>query len=226
MLAHSFTHSHGRGGNFVQDDALLAIITPEGQHAGGTLLDAGGAAHAFGVLHRQTLVREVHDVDPLMANRGADVAGNAFRFFGKNPETRETRIDVHEGGQRTKEPAPDAPGIFEIKADADDAAEENIHEPFVVRVGNQLTVAVFALEQQMEGGCKYRLRPNPAEDPDEQKEERDSEDHLARHVQPIPERTMRHFVALLVAHRFGERAAGANPAAVSALAPAPDDEPG
>src|SRR5438034_10932353 len=34
---------------------------------------------------------------------------------------------------------------------------------------------------------------------------------------------MRHFVALLVAHRFGERAAGANPSAIGAFAPAPDD---
>src|ERR1044071_4801198 len=34
---------------------------------------------------------------------------------------------------------------------------------------------------------------------------------------------MRHFVALLIAHRFGERAAGANPSTVCAFAPAPDD---
>src|SRR5438874_93774 len=33
---------------------------------------------------------------------------------------------------------------------------------------------------------------------------------------------MRHFVALFVAHRFGESAAGANPSAISAFAPAPD----
>src|SRR5687767_14288225 len=74
----------------------------------------------------------------------------------------------------------------------------------------------------MKGGSENGLRPDPAEDSDEEEQERDGEDYLPRHVQPIPERTVRHFVALLVAHRFGERAAGADPAAISALAPAPD----
>src|ERR1043166_2473435 len=99
---------------------------PERQHAGRTLLDTGRAADAFGVLHRETFVCEVHDVDSLMADRCADVARNAFRFFGENSEARKSRVDVHERGERAKETAPNAARIFEIKADADDAAEENI----------------------------------------------------------------------------------------------------
>src|SRR5437016_4315804 len=104
----------------------------EGKNASRTLLDAGGATDAFRVLHRQAFVREVHDVDALVADRGADVAGNAFRLLWKNPEAREARVDVHEGRERTKEPAPDAARVFEIQAYTDNAAEEDIDEPFVV----------------------------------------------------------------------------------------------
>src|SRR5437588_11403142 len=104
----------------------------EGQNASGTLLDAGGATDTLGILHRQTFVREVHDVDALVADRGADVAGNAFRFLRENPEAGKASVDMHEGRERTKEPAPDAPGVFEVKADANDSAEEDIDQPFVV----------------------------------------------------------------------------------------------
>ena len=47
---------------------------------------------------------------------------------------------------------------------------------------------------------------------------------LPDHVQAVPKRTVRHLVAMGVAHRFGERAAGADPAAIRALAPAEDDQ--
>src|SRR5205814_9808721 len=140
--------------------APRAIVMSEGEDAGRTLLDAGGAAHAFGVLHRETFVREVHDVDALVADRGANVAGNAFRFLRENPEAREARVDVHEGRERTKEPAPDAPGVFEVEADANNSAEEDVDEPFVVGIGNQLTARVFSFEQQMEGRSGDRLRPD------------------------------------------------------------------
>jgi hypothetical protein len=118
----------------------------EGEDASRTLLDAGGATDALGVLHRQTFVREVHDVDALVADRGADVAGNAFRFLGENPEAREARVDVHEGRERTEEPAPDTTRVFEVKAYAEDAAEENIDDPLVVGVGNELATRVFSFE--------------------------------------------------------------------------------
>ena len=118
----------------------------EGEDAGRTLLDAGGATDAFGILHRQTFVREVHDVDALVADRGANVAGNAFRFLRENPEAGEARVDVHEGRERTKEPAPDAPRVFEVEADANNSAEEDIDEPFVVRVSNKLAARVLSFE--------------------------------------------------------------------------------
>src|SRR5438067_7002185 len=118
----------------------------EGEDAGRTLLDAGGTAHAFGILHRQAFVREVHDVDALVADRGADVAGNAFRFLRENPEAGEASVDVHEGRERTEEPAPDAAGVFEVKANANDASEENIDQPFVVGVGNQLATRLLSFE--------------------------------------------------------------------------------
>src|ERR1700686_691700 len=139
----------------------------EGEDASWTLLDAGGATHAFGVLHGQTFVREVHDVDALVADRGADVAGNAFRFLRENPEPREARVDVHEGRERTKEPAPDAPRVFEVKAHANNTTEEDVNEPFVVGVGNQLAARVLSFEQQMERGSCDRLRPDPAGQPNE-----------------------------------------------------------
>src|SRR2546421_9036759 len=119
----------------------------ERQHASRALLDTGRTTHAFGVPHRQAFVREIHDVDSLVANRGADVARNAFRYFGKNPEAREARVDMHQRRERAKKPTPDPAGILEIEPDADDTAEKNVDQPFVIRVGDELTVAVFPLEQ-------------------------------------------------------------------------------
>src|SRR2546421_12694964 len=107
---------------------------PKSKYARGTLLDASGTTDAFWILHRQTFVGEVHDVDPLMADRSANVAGNAFRFLGENPKARKACIDMHERGERTKETAPDPARVFEIKTDANDATEKDIDHPFVVCV--------------------------------------------------------------------------------------------
>src|SRR5436190_14189396 len=136
-LSMSLPHANRRSRKPVQDNALLAVVMPERQDTGRTLLHTGGTAHALRVLHRQTFVREVHDVDSLVADRSADVARNAFRFLRENPEPGKPRIDVHERGKRTEESAPDAAGVFKIKADADDAAEENIDVPFVDEIGSQ-----------------------------------------------------------------------------------------
>ena len=89
---------------------------------------------------------------------------------------------MHEGREWAKEPAPDASGIFEIQTDPDDAAEENVHQPFVIRVGDELTIAILSLEQQVENGSENRLRPDPSEHAEEQEQDRDREDHLSRHV--------------------------------------------
>ena len=61
---------------------------------------------------------------------------------------------MHERGERTRETAPDPAGVLEIKTHADDATEENIDEPFVVGLGDQLSGAIFSLEQQMESGSR------------------------------------------------------------------------
>ena len=53
---------------------------------------------------------------------------------------------------------------------------------------------------------------------------REEERGLPDHVEPIPERAMRHFVAIGIAHRLRQRAAGADPAAIGAFPPAKDDE--
>src|SRR5205085_11175573 len=108
-------------------------------------------------------------------------------------------------GERAKETAPDATRVFEIKSDTDDAAEENVDEPFVIEVGGEPAAAVFSLEQQMECGRKNGLRPNPSEHSHEEQKECDRQDHLPRHVQSVPERAVRHFVALAIAHRLRER---------------------
>ena len=131
----------------------LAVLSnsSEAKRSGGAHLNTSRAANAFWIFHSESLIGKVHDIDSLVTNRGANVAGNTLRFFRENPEAREACVDVHESGQRTKEPAPDASRIFEIKTDTDDAAEENIDHPLVVDVGDQLSRAVFSLQQQVKG---------------------------------------------------------------------------
>ena len=91
-------HLHGRGGETVEDGDAIFAEASEAEDAGGALLHAGGAAEAFGVFHGHAFVGEVHHVDALMTNAGADVAGDALFLFGKNPIAREARVDVHERG--------------------------------------------------------------------------------------------------------------------------------
>ena len=57
-----------RGWELVEKAYAIFSDTPEVEHSSRALLDAGGTAHTFGVLHRFTLVGEVHDVDALVAN--------------------------------------------------------------------------------------------------------------------------------------------------------------
>src|SRR5678810_1333669 len=71
----ALAHDHRRRRKEIQRDGLsLPVHLPELEHAGGTHLDAGRAAHALGVLHGLSLVREVHHVDALVADRGADLS--------------------------------------------------------------------------------------------------------------------------------------------------------
>jgi hypothetical protein len=67
-----------------------------------------------------------------VADGGADVARDALRLLGEDPETRESRVDVHERGERASEPAPHAAREPEIETDADDPGQEDVHDPVVV----------------------------------------------------------------------------------------------
>lgn len=87
-----------RGGEGIEDDFASGLSASEGEYSSRAALDAGGASNAFGILHRDSFVGEVHDVDALVADGGADVAGDAFAFVREDPELREARVDVHEGG--------------------------------------------------------------------------------------------------------------------------------
>ena len=118
----------------------------KGKHPGWTLLNTRRTADAFRIFHWQTFIREVHDIDPLVTNGSADIAGNTFRFLGENSKAREACIDMHEGSEWTKETAPNPSGIFEIEANANDSSEKHIDHPFVVNVIDQLACVIFSFE--------------------------------------------------------------------------------
>src|SRR5215468_1894683 len=118
-----FVRADRRGGQDVEHDAALLGVAAETERARWAHLHAGRATHAFGILHRHALVGEIHDVDALMTDRRADVARDAFLLVGENAKARETRVDVHERGERASEAAPDAAAEPEVTAHADDAGQ-------------------------------------------------------------------------------------------------------
>lgn len=63
----------------------------------------------------------------------------------------------------------------------------------------------------------------PAQDAGEEYEKREAEEKLTDHVEAIPKRTVRHFVAMGIAEGFGQTSAGTDPAAVSAFTPSPNE---
>lgn len=77
------------------DGVVGCVEAAKGEHAGRAALHAGRAADAFGVAHAEALVGEVHDVDALVADRRADVAGDALFLVRENSEAREAGVDVH-----------------------------------------------------------------------------------------------------------------------------------
>src|SRR5262245_41635405 len=216
-----FGHQHRRGGDGLEDGLAAAPDPPEAERAGRTGVHAGRAAHALGVLHRQPLVGEAHDVDALVAHRRAHVAADALLLVGEDAETGEARVDVHERRQRAGEATPDAPGEPEVEADADDAGEEHVDDVVVVvdRVAVEGGVVDLA-----DGVAERRLRPGPAHDARGEQGEAERQNHLTDQVYAIPAGAVRHFLALGVADGLGEGAAAADPAAVGAFAPATDDE--
>ena len=91
-------------------DAACVVEVSETQYAGWAGLNAGGAANAFRIFHGQPLVGEIHDVDPLMADRGADIAGDTFFLVGKNAKAGKSGVYMHQRGQGTGEATPDTAG--------------------------------------------------------------------------------------------------------------------
>src|SRR6266581_3429912 len=65
---------------------------------------------------------------------------------------------------------------------------------------------------------------HPAEDSEPENCKSKSERDLADHIDSIPKGTVRHLRPVLVPHRFRERAARANPAAIRAFSPAKNNE--
>ena len=80
----------------------------EVEHSSRALLNAGGATNTFGILHGLAFVGKVHDIDSLVADRGADVTRDAFVLIGKDAELTECAlVDLHESRERASEAAPD-----------------------------------------------------------------------------------------------------------------------
>ena len=98
------------GGEVIEDWIRFlfgATEAPEVQNPCWTLLNASGAANALRILHGFAFVGEVHDVDTLMANGGADVTRDALIFVRKDAElAKGSLVNVHEGGERAAEAAP------------------------------------------------------------------------------------------------------------------------
>src|ERR1051325_2145840 len=114
---------------------LTSFVQPaEIQHAGGTHLNASRATDTFRILHRQTFVRKIHDIDALMTNGSANIAGNALFLIRKNPEARESRIDVHQRRERTSKTAPDASAEPEIHSNTYDTRQKNVNHMIVVQL--------------------------------------------------------------------------------------------
>src|SRR5438552_125958 len=111
-----FLHDHGRGRKEIQLQRLpFSIHLAELEHAGGAALHARRASNTFRVLHRHALVREIHHVDALVTDGGADVARDALLLVRDDREAAEARVDMHESGQRAHETAPDAAGEPEVE---------------------------------------------------------------------------------------------------------------
>src|ERR1043166_8511919 len=134
LLLLLLAHSHSRCAQRIQRNRTIGLQSPKRKRAGWAFLHTRAAPDAFGILHRQAFVREVHDVNTLMADGRADITRNAFRFLREDTEPRESRVDVHQRRQRTGEPAPHAPAEPEIHPDANDAREEHVDDVIVVQL--------------------------------------------------------------------------------------------
>ncbi len=160
-----------------------------------------------------------------MTHRRADVARDAFLLVWEDAVFRESRVDVHQRRERAGEPAPHAPSEPEITSQAYDPCQENVHDVVVVELHAEERPAA---EQAVIPACgpdaQRRLRPSPGDDAQTEQHEGGGQHDLPDHVHPVPEWTVRHLLAVRIAHRFRQRTTGADPAAVGAFTPAIDDQ--
>jgi len=69
-----------------------------------------------------------------MADRSADITRNALLLIGEDAVFGETRVDMHQRGKRTGEPAPDTPTEPKIKPNPDNSREKNIDDVIVIEL--------------------------------------------------------------------------------------------
>ena len=143
---------------------MIAVETTKIENAGRAGLNAGGAANAFGIFHGFAFVGEGHDVDALVADAGADVAGDAFILIRENSKAGEAGVDVHQRGERTGEPAPDSAGEMEVEGDAEDAGQPKIDEVGIVRDRH-------GVEERAEERVQAATGKHPADDTDGEDDE-------------------------------------------------------
>ena len=91
----------------VYNRVSIFAYSTQGEHACGALLDTSGASNALRVLHGGAFVGYVHDIDALMTDAGADIAGDAFLLVREDAKLAKSGIDVHKGCEWAGKAAPD-----------------------------------------------------------------------------------------------------------------------
>jgi hypothetical protein len=133
-----FLNASDRGGfQSIRNYASFPIITAESENSSRTLLDACRTTNALRICHRQTLVGKIHDVDSLMTDRSADIAGNAFHLLREDAKSRESCIDVHQGSERTCKATPNPSAKPKIAAYPNDACQKHVHEVVIIELDPQ-----------------------------------------------------------------------------------------
>ncbi len=112
----------------------FCVDLTEGEHAGGTRLHAGAAAHALRIGHWLAFVGKIHYIDALMTDRGAHGTRDALFLFGKNAKATKARVDMHQCGKWTGETTPYATAIPEVGAIADDAGQQQVYAPAIIEL--------------------------------------------------------------------------------------------
>lgn len=136
LLGYIFSHNNGRSLQAVDLNYLTGfpVYLTKLKNPGRAGLHACAAAHALRIVHRQTFIGKVHNIYSLMADRCANVTGNAFLFVRYDSETAKSCVYVHQCRQWTHEPAPYSSAIPKIQSVSYNSRQDNIHHPFVIKL--------------------------------------------------------------------------------------------